>query len=99
MKINRNVNGVKMEFELTDDELCNAYIEQQHIFDIMDCENMIVCLNDDEIIDCYGVTREQYLSLLDEMADVLRKNIDKYEMSWDYARDDAIRTVTERGKI
>lgn len=36
MTIKREVNGKMMEFELTYNEMCNAYFEQEHVFDMED---------------------------------------------------------------
>ena len=41
MKIIRKVNGRTMHFELSDDELCSAYWEQQERFDVQSVINYI----------------------------------------------------------
>ena len=38
MKIEREVNGQKLEFELTNRELFHAYCEQEHIWDMADID-------------------------------------------------------------
>lgn len=96
MTIARMINGKLVPITLTDSELYEAYAEQQFLFDRMDCEDMCVGLDDEELVECYGVTGEQFESLLDEMATEKRRNMDKYDMSWDFARDEAIRETIRR---
>lgn len=38
MTIKRIVNGVEMEFELTDQEMFLAYEERQHYYDVQDID-------------------------------------------------------------
>ena len=35
-------------------------------------------------------------SMIDDMASEMRRQIDKYDVSWDYARDEAIREIIEK---
>ena len=90
MKIKRSINGVEYEFELTKDELFNAYCEQEYEYDKADIEDVIECLDDEEVIDTYDVTRAEFESLIPRMAYEKRRQQDKYGVSWDYARDEAI---------
>ena len=96
MTIKRTVNGEELEFELTDNELTSAYFEQQYLFDIQDVRDAVIGWEDDDVICVYGVNMETFLKLSDEMAVEMRRNIDKYDMDWDYAREDAIRSVIGR---
>lgn len=98
MKIKREVNGVPMEFELTDDELWSAFQEKERQFDRQDIEDAVCGLEDEDIDDLYGVSREVLESLFDQMAYEKRRNQDKYDMSWEFARDEAIRTVVRHYK-
>lgn len=95
MKIYRNVDSKNCEFELSDKELYNAYKEQENIFDMEDIKDVFACLDDSELWETYGLSRGQLELLIDEMAYQMRRNINKYDMSWDYARDDAIQNVAD----
>lgn len=93
MTIERYIQRKPYEFVLTDDELFAAYLEQQHIFDRDDCADAIAWLKGEEILEAYGVTYDTFHALLDDMAVEMRRNIDKYDMSWQSARDEAVRDV------
>ena len=41
MKINRIINGQKIEIELTEHEMWSAYREQEHVFDIEDVRDWL----------------------------------------------------------
>lgn len=81
MKIIRN--GV--EIELTSGEVYSAFLEQQHEFDVVDIIDKI----EDER-DAYGDSADVMLAYVDNIADDMRRNIDKYDMGWRDARDAAI---------
>lgn len=95
MKINRTIDGKQVEIELTDDELYDAYLEKEFIFDKQSIEDAICGWSDQEVLEVYDVDRTKFLSLADDMAAEMRRNIDKYEMSWSYARDEAIADVLQ----
>lgn len=80
MKIIRN----SIEFELTKEELVSAYYEQQFEFDKTDTLDKIIEMDLD------NETRENLLLNIDDIAEDMRYNIDKYNMDWSYARDEAI---------
>lgn len=98
MTITREIDGKAIEIELTSRELYDAYVEQEHYFDKCDIEDMIVGWEDDDIVEVYGVTRDAFESLVEEMAYRKRRYMDKYDVSWDYARDEAIRDVIREEK-
>jgi hypothetical protein len=98
MTIKRTVNGVEMEFELTDRELFDAYEEQQHKFDIQDIDGFFCCYDNDECIREYGFSRAEIETMYEDMADRMRRYIDKYDCSWDYSRDTAIQEILNERK-
>ena len=98
MKIIREIEGTTVAFELTGIELYNAYKEQQFTFDKMDVEDMIVGLPEANVKELYHVSIAEFKALIEEMAMEMRRNIDKYDMGWGYARDEAIFTVLGRSK-
>lgn len=82
-------------FELTPEELRDAYCEQEHIYDTdyvrMELEAIISADVDEE---SYVAAAKRVLldsTLLDECAYGLRRNIDKYDMSWGYAVTEAVK--------
>ena len=93
MKISRTVSGIECSFELTNAELMQAFFEQQYRFDKQDITEYGEYMTDDEIVETYGVTRQEFDELTGEIASTMRRYIDKYDMDWTYARDEAIRDV------
>lgn len=81
----RTVDGVKYCFELSGHELFEAFSYQEHLFDMQDVEDMV-----DSYAEDYGVPLDVAHAMIDSMATEMRRNIDKYDMSWQSARDDAI---------
>lgn len=93
MIIKRTVNGKELEFELTAQERWEAYYEQEKLFDSEDCADMINGLSDDQCLDAYEITVEEFRKLLPYMGQEKRRLMDKYDMEWTYARDEAISSV------
>lgn len=99
MTIRRLVNGVEMKFELTSRELFDAYEEQQHKYDIQDIDDFFCWCNDDECIqEYYGFSRAEIETMYEDMACRMRRYMDKYDCTWDYSRDTAIREVLDERK-
>ena len=98
MKIQRTINGVKFSIELLPEELVAAYFEQQRKFDIEDIISYGEMFEQKELIDYLGCDYKTFLSLKEEMAQEMRRNIDKYDMDWSSARDEAVRDVINRHK-
>lgn len=93
MKIKRTILGKEEEFELTPDELYAAYREQEFKFDRNDIEDYFAAFDDVEIEEMYSMTRKKLEEKFDDMACEMRRNIDKYDMQWQYARDAAIAEI------
>ena len=96
MNIERVVNGKKYTFTLEPDELIEAYFEQQDKYDIQDIVDYGEIFSSEELQESFGCTYSELCNWKEEMAAELRRNIDKYDMEFSYARDDAIRTVVRR---
>lgn len=92
MKIVRVINGVETEITLTDRELWEAYVEEQHKCDLSDIDNAFEDLDDDELMEIYGVTMKTIETLKDAMAYRYRRYRDEDE-GWLDDRDYAIRYV------
>lgn len=94
MKILRNVLGTIAEIELTNEELYQAYLEQEDAYDIQDVQERLESYDgrEDEFSEKYGVTLDRVgndKDLIYSIAVAKRLNIDKYEMDWVYALDEA----------
>ena len=93
MKIQRTINGTIFNFELLPDELVEAYFEQQEKFDIEDVVSFAEAFDNETLMDSYGCTYQELLDNKEDIAAAMRKNIDKYDMEWSYAREEAVRDV------
>ena len=93
MLIKRLVNGETMVFELTQHELANAYFEQERNFDKADARCELETLLETRL------PEEQFSSLTEEIAVRLRRNIDKYDMSWRDAMDEAAGFVLKENNL
>lgn len=96
MTIKREINGVVYEFKLTDMELYSAYVEQEHIYDKDGVVSFFDAFEDEDIMDSYGMTRKDVESVFDDIAYEMRRNINKYDMLWEYALDEAIRSCVRQ---
>ena len=90
MIIKREINGHTVEIELTRQETYEAYLEKQNEFDQQDIKDVFYGFDDEELEDMYGLTRAQLIEKTPELAAEMRRNIDKYDMAWQEARDAAI---------
>lgn len=101
MKISREVNGEKLEFELTRTELMMAFEEYQHNSDVEDILYMKDFYDDPEdFFEVFGITHEQLDKIADQCADRYRKYIGESSIEcWsDYAVDairNTVRLLTE----
>ncbi len=78
--------------ELTKEELFDAYLEQQTLFDMRDIElNMKSYLNEDE----YEILQNNE-DFIENTADELRKNRDEYDMDFETAIETAFEEVKSR---
>ena len=93
MKIQRTINGAKINIELLPEELVEAYYEQQEKFDIEDVVSYAEMFDSDELEEYMGCDYATYLSYKEEIAKAMRKNIDSYGMDFPMAREEAVRDV------
>lgn len=98
MTIFREFDGKRYEIELTPSELYAAYTCQQFEFDRSDIEDIVCGSTDEDVRDMFGITRDEFMSMIDDFAYEMRRYIDKYDMSWEYARYEAIKDVIEETK-
>lgn len=91
-KIRRCINGGWCELELTPKEQREAYDTQRLAYYESDIENMFdVVANED--YETYGIRKEDAEQLFGDMALRMVRNIDKHDMQWQYAADEAIKEV------
>lgn len=87
----------EVEIELTAEERRQAYYEQQAEFDATDMQYYLEEIEDSLIDKRISKKKiEKLRSMADELGAELRRNIDKYDMSWEYAREAALQTVARR---
>ena len=96
MKIKREFDGVEHAIDLTDDELFAAYKEQQFLFDKDSVLDVLYSFSDDEVEKYFGVSFKVFECLAGAMAVAMRRNINKYDMGWQAARDEAIEEIIRR---
>lgn len=89
MQIVRVINGIELKITLTDDEIYTAFVHKQHEFDMMDVEDALDWYEDSDLAE-YGVSKKELENAVEDIAYDMRRNIDKYDMTWDYARDEAL---------
>ena len=95
MTIKRTVDGKEMTFELTERELFNAFEEQEHIWDVNSVESYVSLFEDEDYMDTWNITKEQFTKLIPDIAYRLRRYVIKYDMSEEYALDEALRDVID----
>ena len=98
MIIKRTIYNMEVETKLTQSELLEAFREQQHKFDIQDIDDFFCCYEDEECVQEYGFSRAEIKAMYEDMADRMRRYIDKYDCSWDYSRDTAIQEILNERK-
>lgn len=89
MKIERHGRAI----ELTNQERLSAYYEQEHEFDVEDVRGELAGYADGEdarIADIAAALLEDD-TRLSAIAKVKRQNMDKYDMTWDVATQDAVK--------
>ena len=91
MKITREINGERVEIELAESEVLDAFYEMQNKFDGQDMEDYIIEGSDAECLDVYGVGQNTMLDNVEEIGRILRNYINNYDMSFEFARDEALR--------
>lgn len=91
MVIRRQFGSAMKEITLTEAELRRAFYEQQQIFDKTDMEYHIEEV-EDWLLD-EGLLKEDIEMLSDhagELGEEMRRNMDKYDMDWASAKDEAL---------
>lgn len=79
MTITRIINGKELELELNSQELYDAYIEQEHKWDVSDVDARYGHLLTDEQVDA--------------LAYEMRRQRDKYDLDFETAMEEALRNL------
>lgn len=97
MTIKRTIDGKDRMFVLTKTELLDAYCEQEHIWDVDYVDIQLESGLFEEIEDfCVGeVDRAE---IADEIASEMRRQINKYDLSQEYAFTEAFHEIRNRRK-
>lgn len=99
MRISRTIKidehtDLTITTELTHDEIYNAYEEQEFNFDYQDIIDEINRRSEEIGGDICGLRRDEITEeMIETMASEKRRQIDKYGVDWEYARDNAIKIV------
>lgn len=97
MVIKRTIDGEERIFVLTSMELFNAYSEQEHIWDVDYVENQLENGLFEEIEDIC-VDEADRAEIAEEIASEMRRQIDKYDLSQEYAFTEAFHEIRNRRK-
>lgn len=96
MKITREINGQTVEIELTSEEVRFAYLEKEHEHDVQDVKIFFEQASPEKFFEEFQVSlnwAHNNKELVENIADEMRKNIDKYDMHWDAARAEAVEDI------
>ena len=96
MKLTIKINNKPVEIELTDEQMYEVFCEQRRLFDIEDVKSRFDEIPDEELMYAYGHTYAELEPLFEDMSVQYRRNIQKYDLSPDYALSDAINSVLAR---
>ena len=96
MKITRTINGTTYNIELLPDELTEAFFEQRDKFDIEDIVSYGEEMTASELAINYNCSYSEYLDHKEEMAEEMRRNMDKYDMDFATAREMAVTKVMKQ---
>lgn len=81
------------KIELTEQELVDAYFEQEHNYDKTDVLGLFGEYEDDDLQEKFGITRDQVTDeLVSDIATEMRHNMDKYGLDKENALDEAVKT-------
>lgn len=97
MIIERIIDGKEREFVLTSGELFDAYCEQEHIWDVDYVDIQLESELFEEIKDVC-VDEADREEIAEEIASEMRRQIDKYGLSHEYAFTEAFNEIKKRRK-
>ena len=93
MIIKREIDGKTLEIKLTNAEIIEAYTEREHSLDVSFCKSKLEDYDEESFMEEYGVTKEEGRAELDVIAYEMRRQINKYDLDEDYARECAFSEI------
>ena len=93
MTIKRTINGVEMEFELTNQEMWNAYREQEHEYDKEDVRSTLEDIDDDRIPS--ALSDEQIDDAAWWVREWMDENDNMAETRWEIIHDAILKVIKE----
>lgn len=102
MTINRTIKlsdsiEATLNITLTGQEVYEAFREKEFEYDRQDIQDELENREAEDAQNICGVPCSFITeSMIDDMASEMRRQIDKYDVSWDYARDEAIQEIIEK---
>ena len=91
MKITREINGQTVEFELTDNELLDAFFEMQQECDAEDIRDLALDYTEQDFVEAFGVCRSAVFTNAKEIGERLRNYIENCDSWWRTMRDDTVK--------
>ena len=83
------------KYELTSDELYEAYLEKEHEYDVEDVKSELELIIDNDMDEEAYIEAAKRVyadeNKLDDVAREKRRSIDKYGTEWSYAVSDAVK--------
>ena len=98
MVIKRTIDGEERIFVLASMELFNAYCEQEHIWDVDYVEFQLEESGLFEEIEDFCVDEADRAEIAEEIASEMRRQINKYDLSQEYAFTEAFHEIRNRRK-
>lgn len=93
MEIKRIINGKEIKTELSETELRLAYKEQEHRHDVQGIKAILENYDPEITFDILGLSINELLEHVDEIADKTRRDMDKYDIPLHYAAIPAINKI------
>lgn len=95
MTIKRLINGEEIYIELSAEEIAQAYDVHQNIIWKFELEDLIADYDDEDVKSLYGVTRDEYMSVIQQMVDRTRELVNEYGYNIRLAEERAVEEVLE----
>lgn len=87
---------LSLEVELTEEERREAFEEQEYLYDYMDIESKLNEKKEEEETELYGFPIDEITEeMLEKMAEEKRRQMDKYDLDWETACEEAIKIIIQ----
>lgn len=89
---------LSLEVELTEEERREAFEEQEYLYDYMDIESKLNEKKEEGETEFYGFLIDEITEdMLEAMATEKRRQMDKYDLDWGTACEEAIKMIIQEG--